>query len=240
MHTELAGLEVEVFQADAGPPSAAVVLCHGFGAPGDDLVGLGPELVRLQPSLRSVRFYFPAAPLDLSQLGWGAARAWWMIDMAAVQRLQHDAEALREFRRLEPEGMAAARRAVHALVMQIADTTKLPMKRLVLGGFSQGSMIATDVALRLEESPGALVVLSGTLLIEDVWRAKAKARAGLPVFQSHGRFDPVLPYQAAEWLRELLTEAGLTPEFAPFDGGHTIDRDALLKLGEFLARQVTR
>ncbi|MGV3621849.1 MAG: phospholipase, partial [Archangium sp.] len=94
MHTELAGLEVEVFQAEEGPPSAAVILCHGFGAPGDDLVGLAPELVKLQPSLKSVRFYFPAAPINLGELGWGDARAWWLIDMAAVQRLQHDPEAL--------------------------------------------------------------------------------------------------------------------------------------------------
>ena len=240
MHTQLAGLDVEVTQASRNPPSAAVILCHGFGAPGNDLVGLERELVRLQPSLADARFYFPAAPIDLGQLGWGEARAWWMIDMAVVQRLQHDADALREFRKLEPEGMAAARKALLALVREVADGTGLPLQRIVLGGFSQGSMLATDVALRLEEAPGALVVLSGTLLTEDVWRQKAAARAGLPVFQSHGRADPVLPFQAAEWLHELFTSAGLPTEYVPFNGGHTIDRDALAKLGEFLTRQVTR
>ena len=50
-------------------------------------------------------------------------------------------------------------------------------------------------------------------------RLKAKARAGLPVFQSHGRQDPVLPYVAAEWLKEVFVEAGMEPEFVPFDGG---------------------
>ena len=50
----------------------------------------------------------------------------------------------------------------------------------------------------------------------------------------------MLPYRAAEWLRDLLVEAGLQHEFVPFDGGHTIGDDALLKLGAFLARQVTR
>ena len=69
---------------------------------------------------------------------------------------------------------------------------------------------------------------------------KAKARAGLPVFQSHGRQDPILPYRASEWLREVFVEAGMQHEFAPFDGGHTIGADTLLKLGAFLARQVTR
>jgi phospholipase/carboxylesterase len=239
MHTQIAGLKVEVFQATQNAPKAAVILCHGFGAPGNDLVGLGAELARLSPALADVRFYFPAAPLEL-EMGWGESRAWWLIDMAKVQRLSHDIEAQREFRKLEPEGMAAARKAMLALVQDVAAHTGLPLKKLVLGGFSQGAMISTDVALRLEEAPGALVVLSGTLLIEDAWRTKAKARAGLPVFQSHGRQDPVLPYHAAEWLKDLFVESGMQHEFVPFVGGHTIGEDALLKLGDFLTRQVTR
>ena len=239
MRTQSAGLQVEVFQATQTAPKAAVILCHGFGAPGTDLVGLGPELVHLAPALKDVRFYFPAAPLSLEMGGWGDSRAWWMIDIGAIQRLAHDLEAQREFRKVEPEGMAAARKALLALVQDVAAHTGLPMKKIVLGGFSQGSMITTDVALRLEEAPGALVALSGTLLIEDTWRAKAKARAGLPVFQSHGRQDPILPNHAAEWLKEVLTEAGMQHEFVPFDGGHTIDREALVKLGAFLEK-VTR
>ncbi len=232
MH-EPSALEVETFQATPGAPDAAVVLCHGYGAPADDLAGLGPELVRAQPSLSRTRFYFPAAPLDL-----GFGRAWWPIDMLAVQRLQGDPEALREFRKQEPAGLPAARAKLHKLVRDIADDTGLPMHRLALGGFSQGAMLACDVTLRLEEAPATLLVLSGTLLTEETWRAKAAARAGLPVFQSHGRFDPVLPFVAAEWLRDLLTEAGLPVEFVPFDGAHTIGQEAFTRLGDFLARRL--
>ncbi|MDP3157503.1 MAG: alpha/beta fold hydrolase [Archangium sp.] len=239
MHTEIAGLSVEVFQATQTAPSAAVILCHGFGAPGDDLVGLAPELASAVPALRDVRFYFPAAPLTL-EMGFGDSRAWWLIDMGAVQKLAHDPAAQREFRRKEPEGMPAARKALLALVQDVAAHTGLPMKKIILGGFSQGAMIATDVALRLEEAPGGLCVLSGTLLIEDAWKQKAKARAGLPVFQSHGRQDPILPYVAAEWLKELFLESGMEHEFVPFDGGHTIGPQAFTKLGAFLAQQVTR
>ena len=235
MHTEIAGLSVEVFQATQTAPTAAVILCHGFGAPGDDLVGLAPELVSAVPALRDVRFYFPAAPLTL-EMGFGDSRAWWLIDMGAVQKLAHDPAAQREFRRKEP----AARKALLALVQDVAAHTGLPMKKIILGGFSQGAMIATDVALRLEEAPGGLCVLSGTLLIEDAWKLKAKARAGLPVFQSHGRQDPILPYVAAEWLKELFVESGMEHEFVPFDGGHTIGPQAFTKLGAFLSQQVTR
>jgi phospholipase/carboxylesterase len=241
MRTRLAGLDVTVFQGTPGPPSAAIILCHGFGAPGDDLVGLAPELVRAAPLLSTARFYFPAAPLELGGFGFGDARAWWMIDIEAIARLQQrDEEALREFRRREPEGLPAARRALHALVQEIANQTGLPFSKLVLGGFSQGAMLATDVALRLEEPPGGLVILSGTLLIEDTWRAKATGRAGLPVFQSHGRADPILSFAAAESLRDLLRAAGLTVEWVPFDGGHTIGAEAVSGLKDFLMQRVTR
>lgn len=241
MHTRLAGLDVTVFQAAPGAPAAAVILCHGFGAPGDDLVGLGPELVRAAPALASVRFYFPAAPLELGGFGFGDARAWWLIDLEAIARLQQrDEAALREFRRLEPEGMPAARKALLALVQEVANQTGLPFSRLVLGGFSQGAMLATDVTLRLEEPPAGLVILSGTLLIEDTWRAKATGRAGLPVFQSHGSADPILAFSAAEALRDALRDAGLTVEWVPFSGGHTIGAEAFSRLSDFLTQRVTR
>ena len=118
--------------------------------------------------------------------------------------------------------------------------TKLPLSRVLLGGFSQGAMLATDVALRLEEAPLGLVALSGTLLVEDVWAPKAKARAGLHVFQTHGRNDPILSFLAATWLHELFVSSGMQVELHPFDGGHTIHPDAMVKLGEFIARRVNK
>lgn len=239
MRTTIAGLDVRVLQETVGSPTAAIIFCHGFGAPGDDLVPLQSELVRLQPSLASARFYFPAAPLSLGGFGWGDSRAWWMIDMEALVALQQgDPDALREFRKQEPEGLARARNLLKKLVLDVAAQTGLPMNRVVLGGFSQGAMLTTDVALRLEEAPAGLAVLSGTLLVEDEWRAKARTRAGLPVFQSHGRQDPLLGFEAAGWLRELLESSGLAVEFHAFDGGHGIGPEVVPALASFLARCV--
>ncbi|MDX2008829.1 MAG: phospholipase [Myxococcaceae bacterium] len=240
MRSTLGGLEVVTVQANPGLAcQGVVVLCHGFGAPGTDLVGLARALASIDQRLEAVRFHFPAAPLSLGGLGSGDSRAWWMIDFEAIEALkaQHP-DALREFRKQEPVGMAAARKALHAMVNEAMNASKLPFSKLVLGGFSQGAMISTDVALRLEEAPGGLVALSGTLLVEDVWRAKAKARAGLPVFQSHGRLDPVLPFLAATWLESLLREAGLSVDFHPFDGGHEIPEAVLVALARFLAARL--
>lgn len=239
MRSTLAGLDVVTVQQQAGPPSAVVVLCHGFGAPGEDLVGLAQALCSLDPRLATVRFHFPAAPLSLEHFG-GDARAWWLIDFDTLARLRTASpEVVREFRRREPDGMPAARSAILALVNEVMNSTGLPFSKLVLGGFSQGAMIATDVTLRLEEAPAALVALSGTLLLEAVWKQKAAARAALPVFQSHGRFDEVLSFDAARSLEALLRDAGLSVDFVAFDGGHGIPPEVLRALARFLGDRLS-
>jgi phospholipase/carboxylesterase len=247
MRTEIAGLSCVVFPEESSPdsgvsrspPRAVVVLCHGFGAPGDDLVGLHAELLHAAPSLASARFIFPQAPLSLAAQGYADGRAWWFIDMAKLQHLAvQSADAVKEFRRVEPEGMPKARAMMLKLVDDVCAATGVGINKVILGGFSQGAMLATDVALRLPEAPRALVALSGTLLMEDVWAKKAKARAGLPVFQSHGEQDPVLAFSAATALKDTLVAGGLAVEFHRFRGGHGIPGEVLNALAAFLKKSV--
>ena len=215
-------------------PSFVVLLCHGYGAPGTDLVPMAHELMHLRPALgEHVRFLFPEAPLTLP--GFFGARAWWHIDVARYERALRTGE-LRDMRTEIPEGLASARRKLMALLELAQVETGLPLSRFLLGGFSQGAMLATDVTLRLEEAPAGLAALSGTLLCEEEWRPRAAKRAGLPVLQSHGRVDPVLPFQAAEWLQELLTESGMDVEFIPFNGAHTIPGESMHALAGLIER----
>lgn len=207
------------------PPDGIVVLCHGFGAPGDDLVGLADPFIQLEPSLgERIQFVFPEAPLTIPEVPGG--RAWWPIDMMAMQMAIMEGN-FREMRQAVPEQMPEAREKLMTVFNQLKEASGLPLSRFVLGGFSQGSMLTTDITLRLEESPAALLVYSGTLLAEPEWRELAPKRAGLQVIQSHGTVDPILPFEAAGWLRDLLTEAGLNVEFIPFQGIHTIPLEAL-------------
>jgi phospholipase/carboxylesterase len=217
-------------------PSLLVVFCHGFGAPGGDLVPLGPELLGLRPELAErVRFVFPAAPLSLA--GMYGGRAWWLLDVleinAAIQRGE-----LRDLRGKLPDGMPEACKRLDAAVMELLAESGLPASRLVLGGFSQGSMVATDVALRMPDAPAGLCVFSGTLVCEDQWRPLAEKRKGLPVLQSHGRQDPILPFRAAEWLRDMLIDAGCDVDFVAFNGPHTIPAEALIRCAAMLAKLV--
>jgi phospholipase/carboxylesterase len=232
--TQLGGLTCKVIGPER--PALAAILCHGFGAPGDDLVPIGRELLAAAPELSGVRFVFPAAPLDLSALGLHGARAWWHIDFAGLeQAVRGGPEALLAYRRRIPPGLAEARRSLHALLDEVAAGSGLPLGKVVLGGFSQGAMIATDLALRLEEPPAALVILSGAPVAEAEWEKRAPARAGLRVLQAHGRQDPVLPYTFGEALRELLQRAGLVVDFLPFEGGHGVPPAALARLAALLS-----
>lgn len=198
---------------EGGGAGPVVVLLHGYGAPGTDLVPLWRELA----VPREVRFVFPEAPLEL---GFGG-RAWWPIDMARLQDRFSESAVERLIAEVPP-GIEEARAAVLELLTTLERDFSAPPEQTVLGGFSQGAMLATDIVLRTTRSFGGLAVLSGTLISHDEWLPLMAARRGLPVLQSHGRADPVLPFEIGERLRAELVSAGLPVEFIPFNGGHGI------------------
>jgi phospholipase/carboxylesterase len=217
-----------------GGDGPVVVLLHGFGAPGDDLMPMAAEL-ELDPR---VRFVFPEGPLafDLG-MSFGESRAWWMIDMSRMASLLFAGRAS-ELMRDVPEGMADARGQVIALFDEMERALNVRGEQVILGGFSQGAMLATDVALRTERPLAGLVLLSGMLLAEPEWTELAKKRRGLPVFQSHGAADPLLPLSVARPLTELLQKSGLELEHVEHGGGHEIPLPVLLRLRKFINRRL--
>lgn len=229
MHlTRFASLEAVVVEPSA--PDQTVVLLHGYGAPGTDLVGLGREL-----GLPRTRFVFLMAPLllDAGSDPYRAPRAWWPIDMLELQTLR----ATGQFEKLVvqvPDGLADARAALEGALDAIVDAYGIVRERLVLGGFSQGAMLSADHAFRSDAPLGALVLLSGTYLCRDEWAPGLEARAGLPCFQSHSPDDAVLPYALATRLGAALDGAHLRRTFVEFRGGHGVSREVLAGLGDFL------
>lgn len=210
-----------------------VVLLHGYGAPGDDLV----PLWRVIDVPQGTRFVFPEAPIRLADTALGAAygegRAWWPIDMAALQMSMMRGE-VRDLTRDVPQGSDVAREALVGFVEGIPAALGCSPDRIALGGFSQGAMLATDVTLRTELPIAALVVMSGTLLADNEWTPLMPRRKGLRVLQSHGKEDPILPFAIAEQLRDRMTTAGLDVRFIPFRGGHAIPPDVLQGVGTVL------
>jgi phospholipase/carboxylesterase len=171
----------------------------------------------------------------LAQHGIGGGRAWWMIDL---ERLIYNPtqETLDRFRYECTPGLPEAREKLLALLAEASQHFGLPIERFVLGGFSQGAMLATDVALRLPLAPAALCILSGGLTNEREWLPLAGNRAGLPVLQSHGRQDTILPFETGEALRDLLANAGARVDFVAFNGQHEIPQAVLQRVAELLQK----
>jgi phospholipase/carboxylesterase len=240
---ELAGLTVRLAggtDREGGGDGPLVVLLHGFGAPGDDLV----PLWRVLGAPPGTRWAFPAAPLVLGdELGapresaaFRDSRAWWIIDIE--RRLRAAERGRLEAMTLEvPFGMAEARAQVTAVLEELE--VRLKPTSIVLGGFSQGAMLACDVALRTDRALAGIALLSGTLLAAKEWAPLAVGRRGLAVFQSHGAVDPLLPFAYAERLRDLLSTGGLDVTWVPFRGGHEIPDTVLSALGRWIRAVLT-
>jgi phospholipase/carboxylesterase len=235
IRTELAGLTAHV----AGGPDAPMVavFLHGFGAGGDDLVPLAGEIDRERGrpgggAAPAVTYVFPEAPLELGGM-YGAARAWWLLDL---ERLEEDLRrgAPRERRDEVPDGLLAAREQVLRFFEQALARFGAPGARLVLGGFSQGAMLALDAALHRAAPPAGLILMSGTLINEAAWQPRLPSLRGVPVLLSHGRADPLLPFSAAELLRDRLRAAGAEVAWHPFVGGHEIPRVVIAAAAELL------
>ncbi len=205
-----------------------VVLLHGFGAPGDDLVPLSEYL----DAPAGTRFLFPEAPIQIP-MGFGDSRAWWMIDMARIQA-DRAAGKVRDMSGEIPRGLLEARDRVRALLEDVHKKLGADPSQTVLGGFSQGAMLSCDALLHSTQSYAGLIQLSGTLVAKQEWAPLLMKRKGLPLFQSHGTQDPILPYAMAERLRDEFLQAGVTVEWNPFRGGHEIPEPVLRKLGSFL------
>lgn len=223
----LGGLRVRLTGGDdreGGGEGPAVVLLHGFGAPGHDLVSLS----RVIDAPPGTRFVFPEAPLALP--GGGDGRAWWMLDVDRLQRAIASGED-RDPTEV-PDGLLEGRALVDAMLDDL--DRSLHPSQIVLGGFSQGAMLSCDVALSTDRPLAGLVMLSGTLIAEARWRPLMPRRRGLAVFQSHGVSDGLLPYSLSERLRDALVDAGLSVTWSPFRGGHEIPGSVVDALGPFL------
>ncbi|MFP4302395.1 MAG: alpha/beta hydrolase [Spirochaetaceae bacterium] len=201
---------------DPSAPFGAGIMLHGFGATGDDLAPLSPLFpVREQ-------WLFPHAP---GQIEWGGmlyGRAWFPREKRAMEAAMTGAyfNGLRE---QDPPGLSEAA----GEVFELAEAHGVAWEETLLGGFSQGAMVAVEVALRAPTPPKGLLLFSGSLIAEKRWSVSAEelSRAGGRrgrFFQSHGKSDQILPFEEGRALFELLRSAGWEGSFVGFRGGHEI------------------
>jgi phospholipase/carboxylesterase len=198
-------------------PDNHVVLLHGFGADASDLFPLAQFL---DPE-EQWNFYFPEAPVEVPIGPMWTGRGWFPISV-------RDLESGIDFTQVRPPGMDESRDCVYDLLFN------LNAKNVVMGGFSQGAMVATEVAFENPNDVQGLVLLSGALLDQANWAKKAPALKGKPFIQSHGMQDTVIPFSAAQKLYDLLKGAGLEGQLHAFPGGHEIPVPILQKTKTFM------
>lgn len=212
------------------PPRTVVTLCHGFGAPGTDLVPLAEEIVpQLSDDTLAPAFLFPQGPIDLGEIyGMDGANAWWELNMARLAQLAatNDFNALRNE---VPPGIDEAREALENCIAECVENQGWNAPKMIFGGFSQGSMLSVDLALRsrIHRCDG-LILWSGALICESLWQQSCALRGdqdsptSIPCFQTHGREDTILPIGTGRALNEFLQNLGFENNYHEFQGPHTI------------------
>ncbi|EMY70148.1 alpha/beta hydrolase [Leptospira vanthielii] len=216
---------LQVLRVQGDPDAPTVVLFHGYGASAFDLYPIHEVLVTDQ----KFNWVFPHGHLSIPLMPGYSGRAWFPIDMAALEEAIRKND-FRNFADKDPEGMDVARQAAYLML----DAIGVPWNQLILGGFSQGAMLATDLTLRKEEISKGLMILSGALVNESLWKELAPKKSNLRFFQSHGEFDPILGYANAKKLEKLLRNSGLLGEFIAFNGGHEIPAPVIQGVSRYL------
>jgi phospholipase/carboxylesterase len=192
-----------------------VVLVHGYGADGNDLIGLGREWARVLPDAAFVSPHGPErCPASPSGYQWFALN------------------------RIDPDEVATGARNAGPLLERFiaAELSRLglPDTALALVGFSQGTMMALHVGLRRARPPAALVGYSGALAAPETLAREITARP--PVLLVHGDADQVVPLEALYLAAAALGGLEVPVEWHVRSGvGHGIDGPSIAMGGTFLA-----
>jgi phospholipase/carboxylesterase len=202
--------------AAGGEPRQLVVFLHGYGADGNDLIGLGREWA---PVLPHAAFVSPHAPEPCAMAPTG--RQWFNLSFRDAGELS--------------SGVSQSAPALDAFVDAELKRHRLGSRALALVGFSQGTMMALSVGLARRPAPAAIVGYSGALA--NVEMLPIDPAAAPAILLVHGDADTMIPVDAMFMAREALAQAGLAVEWHVAEGiGHGIDPYGL-KLGGAFLRQ---
>ncbi len=216
-------MSLNVYKIENNPQSANIVMLHGYGANGKDLVGLSqvPELSKLD-----LNWYFLEAPLSPPELAMFGGRAWFSLTLSSFNP-NMNADALEKFYAMETSEFKDSLQAIKDSIWD------LDLKgKTYIGGFSQGAMMASNIFMSDSNSYDGLIALSGAPLNYKKWPTIKDSKS---VFISHGEQDPVLPFKCGTDLQTKIAEKGLNVKKTWFQGGHEIPMNVLKGLGDFLS-----
>ena len=204
-----------VSPAAGGAARSMVVLLHGYGSNGEDLIGLAPYW---REALPHTVFLAPNAPQPCP--GAPGGYQWW-----ALTDLSRGGRAA---------GVRQAAAAVNAYLEAQLARYGLPDEKLALVGFSQGTMMALHVGPRRARTLAGIVGYSGMLADPDALAAEVRTRP--PILLVHGEADPMVPFTAMAQAGTTLSALGFEIATHASPGlGHSIDAAGLNLGQQFLA-----
>jgi phospholipase/carboxylesterase len=215
---EIAALQT-IIALSTPPALADVILFHGYQMQPDDLAPFAKSMNI------AADFYFPRG-IHTEATGY----SWWPVDQAArATALQSGPRDLVEE---HPPMLSMARQRAYEFFAAIRQANA--GRPMVIGGFSQGGMLACDAALHGAGDIAGLILLSASRLAFSEWAPLLHRLKDLPVFVSHGNRDPDLAFGSGERLRDALVAAGANVTWVPFDGEHQIPLVVWRQLRKFL------
>jgi phospholipase/carboxylesterase len=126
------------------------------------------------------------------------------------------------------------------LEREIPELTGVPWERTILGGFSQGSVMAYALGLGAgRPTPAGIIAMSGFIPVVDGWSADLD-RPALPIWIAHGRRDPVIGVEFARAARDALSAAPVDLTYVEHEGAHHVDPRALAELPAWVDRAIDR
>ena len=202
--------------ASGGKPRRLVILLHGLGADGNDLIGLAPYWARLLPD---AEFLSPNAPFPCDMAPYGYQ--WFSSQDRSPEAVLG--------------GVRAAAPILDAFIDEALEQRGLGSGELALVGFSQGTMMSLFAGLRRAEPVAGIVGFSGRLLAPELLASELRSRP--PILLVHGTEDPLVPYSSLAAAETTLKAAGVPVETVTSVGiGHSIDDQGLRRGGQFLKK----
>lgn len=197
----------------ASSPQQLIVLLHGWGADGSDLIDLAPHLSARFPHAVICAPDGPE-PCTANPMG----RQWFDLGVDATQI---------------DEGPSKAFPGLQKLLQALMEQFHISASQLAVAGFSQGGMMALYSGVRLTEAPGAIISIAGALLAPNQMAQALTAKP--PVLLVHGKDDQVVPFQAMDMAKMVLESNGISVETLACEGvGHGISDEGLNRLITFI------